>query len=67
MTGLGAVLPSAARANSRCRSRCAGRLVGARNWLAGEALSYADLAAGHLSCVAYFGDASWGESETAKA
>ncbi len=58
----------AARANLRYHLRYIGHLVGARNWLAGERLSYADLAAAaHLSCVDYLGDAPWGESETAKA
>ena len=56
----------AARANLRYHLRCIGHLVGARNWLAGERLSYADLAAAHLSCVDYLGDAPWDESETAK-
>ena len=38
-----------------------------RNWLAGDRLTYADLAAAaHLSCVDYLGDAQWDENETAK-
>jgi len=58
----------AARTNMRYHLRYIGHLVGARNWLAGDRLSYADLAAAaHLSCVDYLGDASWSENETAKA
>jgi glutathione S-transferase len=57
----------AGRANLRYHLRYIGHLIGARNWLAGERLSYADLAAAaHLSCVDYLGDAPWDESETAK-
>jgi glutathione S-transferase len=56
-----------ARANLRYHLRYIGHLARARNWLAGDALSYADLAAAaHLSCVDYLGDAPWNESETAK-
>ena len=41
--------------------------VADRNWLAGDRLSYADLAAAaHLSCVDYLGDAAWDENEIAK-
>jgi glutathione S-transferase len=58
----------AGRANVRYHLRYIGHLMGARNWLAGDRLSYADLAAAaHLSCVDYLGDAPWDESETAKA
>ena len=58
----------AARTNMRYHLRYIGHLIGARNWLAGDRLSYADLAAAaHLSCVDYLGDASWSENETAKA
>jgi glutathione S-transferase len=57
----------AARANVRYHLHYIGRLIGARNWLAGDSLSYADLAAAaHLSCVDYLGDAAWEENETAK-
>ena len=57
----------AGRANLRYHLRYIGHLIGARNWLAGERMSYADLAAAaHLSCVDYLGDAPWDESETAK-
>jgi glutathione S-transferase len=58
----------AARANMRYHLRYIGRLAGARNWLAGDNLSYADLAAAaHLSSVDYLGDATWAENENAKA
>lgn len=44
-----------------------GWLVRARNWLAGDRLSYADLAAAaHLSSVDYLGDVPWNEDEAAK-
>lgn len=57
----------AARTNLRYHLRYIGHLIGARNWLAGDRLSYADLAAAaHLSCIDYLGDAQWDESETAK-
>jgi len=42
-------------------------LVGTRNWLAGERMSFADLAAAaHLSCIDYLGDVPWGDNEAAK-
>jgi glutathione S-transferase len=57
----------AARANLRYHLRYIGHLARSRNWLAGDRLSYADLAAAaHLSCVDYLGDAPWNESETAR-
>jgi len=57
----------AARVNIRYHLQYIGRLVGARNWLAGDRLTYADLAAAaHLSCVDYLGDAAWGENEDAR-
>ena len=38
-----------------------------RDWLAGERMSYADLAAAaHLSAVDYLGDVPWNEDEIAK-
>ena len=38
-----------------------------RDWLAGDRLSYADLAAAaHLSAVDYLGDVPWSEDEAAK-
>ena len=61
-------LVRAARVNIRHHLRYIGYLVGHRNWLAGDALSYADLAAAaHLSCVDFLGDVPWGEDEAAKA
>ncbi len=60
-------LVRAARQNIRYHIRYIGWLVGQRNWLAGDRLSYADLAAAaHLSCIDYLGDAPWGEDEAAK-
>jgi glutathione S-transferase len=57
----------AARANLRYHLRYIGHLIGARNWLAGDRLTYADLAAAaHLSSIDYLGDAQWDENETAK-
>ena len=55
------------RANLRYHLRYIGHLIGARNWLAGERMSFADLAAAaHLSCVDYLGDVPWLEDEIAK-
>jgi len=57
----------AARANLRYHLRYIGHLIARRNWLAGEKLTYADLAAAaHLSCLDYLGDVEWNENETAK-
>ena len=57
----------AARANIRYHLQYTGWLMKARNWLAGERLTYADLAAAaHLSSVDYLGDVPWSENETAK-
>ncbi|MGP9819772.1 glutathione S-transferase family protein [Salinarimonas sp. NSM] len=57
----------AARANVRYHLRYVGFLVQRRNFLAGDALTYADLAAAaHISCVDYLGDAPWGEDEAAR-
>ena len=57
----------AARANLRYHLQYIGRLIATRNWLAGDSLSYADLAAAaHLSCVDYLGDAAWGENDNAR-
>jgi glutathione S-transferase len=57
----------AARANIRYHLRYIGHLIGARNWLAGDRLSYADLAAAaHLSSIDFLGDVPWSEDETAK-
>ena len=60
-------LVRAARQNIRYHLRYIGWLVGQRNWLAGDRLTYADLAAAaHLSCVDFLGDVPWGEDEAAK-
>jgi glutathione S-transferase len=57
----------AARVNLRYHLRYIGHLIGGRNWLAGDRLSFADLAAAaHLSSIDYLGDVPWGEDETAK-
>lgn len=57
----------AARANIRYHLSYIGWLVNKRDWLAGEQLSYADLAAAaHLSTVDYLDDVPWNENETAK-
>jgi glutathione S-transferase len=42
-------------------------LVDERNWLAGDRLTHADLAAAaHLSCLDYLGDVPWSASEAAR-
>ncbi|MGJ3262367.1 MAG: glutathione S-transferase family protein [Salinarimonas sp.] len=57
----------AARANVRYHLRYVGFLAQRRNFLAGDALTYADLAAAaHISCVDYLGDAPWAEDEAAR-
>ena len=57
----------AARHNIRYHLAYIGWLVRARDWLAGNQLTYADLAAAaHLSAVDYLGDVPWTEDETAK-
>ena len=58
----------AARINMRYHLAYIGWLVRTRDWLAGDRLSYADLAAAaHLSVVDYLGDVPWNEDEAAKA
>ena len=58
----------AARSNIRYHLAYIGWLVRTRDWLAGERLSYADLAAAaHLSVVDYLGDVPWNEDDAAKA
>jgi glutathione S-transferase len=60
-------LVRAARVNIRYHLSYIGYLVGRRNWLAGDTLTYADLAAAaHLSSVDFLGDVPWREDETAK-
>jgi glutathione S-transferase len=45
-----------------------GRLADGRNWLAGDSLSLADLAAAaHLSALDYIGDVPWADFPSAKA
>jgi glutathione S-transferase len=57
----------AAKSNIRYHLAYIGWLVRARDWLAGDSLSYADLAAAaHLSAVDYLGDVPWDADETAK-
>ena len=57
----------AARTNVRYHLSYIGYLVSARSWLAGDHLTYADLAAAaHLSCADYLGDVPWNESEAAR-
>ena len=57
----------AARANIRSHLAYIGWLASSRNWLAGDNMSYADLAAAaHLSCADYLGDVPWTENENAK-
>jgi glutathione S-transferase len=56
-----------ARHNMRYHVAYIGWLAQARDWLAGERMSYADLAAAtHLSAADYLGDVPWNESEIAK-
>jgi len=58
----------AARGNIRYHLTYIGWLVRKRDWLAGNSLSYADLAAAaHLSAVDYLGDVPWNEDESARA
>ena len=57
----------AARANVRYHLQYIGYLIARRNWLAGDDLTFADLAAAaHLSTVDYLGDVPWDENETAR-
>jgi glutathione S-transferase len=57
----------AARANIRYHLRYIGWLAGQRNYLAGDNLTYADLAAAaHLSSADFLGDVPWAEDEMAK-
>lgn len=60
-------LVRAGHANLRYHLHYIGYLAEERNWLAGESLSFADLAAAaHLSCIDYLGDVPWEECEPAK-
>lgn len=57
----------AAKTNVRYHLRYIGFLIRKRNWLAGDRLSFADLAAAAmLSVVDYLGDVPWDEDEMAK-
>ena len=57
----------AAHSNVRYHLRYIGHLIRGRNWLAGDRLTYADLAAAaHLSCLDYLGDVQWEENDTAQ-
>jgi glutathione S-transferase len=57
----------AAKNNIRYHLDYIGWLIRSRDWLAGDRLTYADLAAaGHLSAVDYLGDVPWDEDETAR-
>ncbi len=57
----------AARNNVRYHLAYIGWLVGSRDFLAGDHLSYADLAAAaHLSTIDYLGDVPWNENADAK-
>jgi glutathione S-transferase len=57
----------AAKTNIRYHLKYIGYLIRQRNWLAGENLTYADLAAAaHLSSVDYLGDVPWGEDDVAR-
>lgn len=57
----------AGQANLRYHLSYVGHLIEERTWLAGEHLSFADLAAAaHFSCIDYLGDVPWGKAEAAK-
>ncbi len=57
----------AGRENIRYHLRYIGFLAGNRNWLAGERLTYADLAAAaQLSCIDYLGEVPWDEDDLAR-
>jgi glutathione S-transferase len=58
----------AATSNVRYHLAYIGWLARTRNYLAGDQISYADLAAAaHLSAIDYLGDVPWSEDEAAKA
>ncbi len=58
----------AARVNVRYHLAYIGWLAQTRNFLAGDRLTFADLAAAaHLSAIDYLGDVPWSEDEAAKA
>ncbi len=58
----------AAKTNTRYHLAYIGWLARTRNFLAGDDLTYADLAAAaHLSAIDYLGDVPWDEDDAAKA
>jgi glutathione S-transferase len=58
----------AARSNIRYHLAYIGWLIRTRDWLAGEYLTYADLAAAaHISVADYLGDVPWDEDKSARA
>ena len=58
----------AARINIRHHMAYIDYLMANRNWLAGNQLTYADLAAAaQLSCIDYLGDVPWSDHDGAKA
>ena len=58
----------AAKVNVRYHLAYIGWLAQTRNFLAGDRLTYADLAAAaHLSAIDYLGDVPWSEDDAAKA
>jgi glutathione S-transferase len=58
----------AAKVNVRYHLTYIGWLARTRNYLAGDRLTYADLAAAaHLSAIDYLGDVPWSEDDAAKA
>ncbi len=60
-------LVRAARSNIKYHMAYIGYLTRQRNWLAGDQLSYADLAAAaHISVCDYLGDVPWEEDAQAK-
>ena len=57
----------AVRANLRYHLRYISFLADHRRWLAGDEMSFADIAAAaHLSCVDFFGEVPWEEFPNAK-
>lgn len=57
----------AARSNIRQHMRYLGWLAASRNWLAGDRISYADIAAGGaLSALDYLGEAPWDQEPAAR-
>lgn len=57
----------AIRANLRYHMSYLGHLADQRSWLAGEDLSFADMAAAaHLSCADYLGEVPWDDFPTVK-